>query len=157
MIWVILSNYGIFTNPMYKTLKMKKLLLCALMAVSFSLSAQTTEKNVPLARKDYDTFMKIKGINAFKSFVDVPEEVTQVNAGSVITKTVAKTSQYVLTITPDGEWQFAMTAKKQTYYLRFVSGNLVGYSLFTQPNGETSLVYYDNAKVVFQENLKTVK
>ncbi|KGO94900.1 hypothetical protein [Flavobacterium subsaxonicum] len=136
---------------------MKKLLLGALMVLSLSLSAQTSEKNVPLSRKDYDTFMKIKGISFFKNFEDVPEEVTQVTAGTTVTKTTAKTAQYQLTITPDGEWQFAMTAKKQTYYLRFISGNLIGYSLFTQPNGETALVYYDNSKVVFQENLKVVK
>jgi len=136
---------------------MKKIFLGSLLALSLSLSAQTSEKNVPLARKDYDSFMKIKGLNAFKTFTDVPEEVTQVSAGTVVVKTVAKTPQYTLTITADGEWQFAMSAKKQTYYLRFVSGNLVGYSLFTQPTGETSLVYYDNNKVVFQENLKVVK
>ncbi|KGO94775.1 hypothetical protein [Flavobacterium subsaxonicum] len=136
---------------------MKKLLLGALLAISFSITAQTTEKEVHIPLAKYDIFKQIKSINSFKDFNDITENVTEVYMGETLLYTRAETPQYILKIMADGEWQFVFKSEKREFYFRFPNGMLVGYEFVYEKDGSIKMHMFKNTRLVHEDLAKPAK
>jgi hypothetical protein len=135
---------------------MRKFILAAALLFSFVVAAQTTEKTIQLARNNYDDFKSIQGRNLFKMFGTVPETATEVYAGTVLQYTRVDGSDCVWDIMPDGEYRFTRKLDGRKYYLRFVNGVLMGYSLSTnKKDGSVHYEYYKDKRFVDSDTIKS--
>ncbi len=136
---------------------MKKLLICLLLAFSFTISAQ--DKAVPLSIKNFELYSYLKKGNTFKDFPALPENVTEHYVGGELQYTVAETEKFTLKIMPDGEFRFKMkkpatTFVEQTYYIRFPNNTVFGYALQTRKDGVIQVTVYQGEKFVYTGEVK---
>lgn len=132
---------------------MRKTLLLLLLTAVTAVNAQKIDrKEVTLPLKYHEAFVIMSSHNIFK-WVDAPEVFYEVSENGVFKYLEAENKGYIYRIMSDDEIRI-LRNENWVYYLRYINGSVIGYSLGNTVGDDVDFKVYNTKKFVYDATLK---